>query len=90
MPLIKRKLSSLKDRSSCYKEYCQYCQRHYLYDVALGIFHNDLDIAISNYCDHWNCSTGTVRKALRRVVKGDSKVNYVAGWYYKEVLQNVL
>lgn len=90
MPLIKRKLSSLKDRSSCYKEYCQYCQRHYLYDVALGIFHDDLDIAISNYCDHWNCSTGTVRKALRRVVKGDSKVNYVAGWYYKEVLQNVL
>lgn len=89
-PLIKKKITTLKNRESDYNDYLQYCQRHYLYDVALGIFHDDLDIAISNYCDHWSCSTGNVKRALRRVVKGDSKVNYVAGWYYKEVLQNVL
>lgn len=88
MPLIKRKLSSLKDRNSYYDEYCQYCQRHYLYDIALNILPGDLSKEINNYCKTWNVSVATVKKALRRVKSDKVKVNFVAGWYYKEELKN--
>lgn len=87
-PTIKRSLTTLKDRDKYLKDYKQYCHRHYLYDVALHIFPDDLDAEIANYCSHWNVSPSTVKKAIRRVKSGKTKVNFVAGWYFKEELKN--
>ena len=87
-PTIKRSITTLKDRDKCFAEYMQYCHRHYLYDVVLHIFPDDLDTEIANYCIYWRASPSTVKKSIRRVKSGKTKVNFVAGWYYKEELKN--
>lgn len=87
-PLIKRNLTTLKDRSKHLDEYLQYCNRHYLYDLALGVLSGDLDSEIVDYCDRWGSSPSSIKKAIRRVKSGNSKVNFVAGWYYKEEFKN--
>lgn len=87
-PLIQKKLTTLKNREANMSDYLQYCQRHFIYDVAIGVLNGDLDSEINNYCARWNCSKETIKKAVRRVINGKSKVNYVAGWYYKEELEN--
>lgn len=87
-PVIKHNLTTLKDRSKYINDYLQYCNRHYLYDISLGVLDGDLNSEISDYCDRWGSSPSSIKKAIRRVKAGTSKVNYVCGWYYKEVLKN--
>lgn len=87
-PLIPKKLTTLKKRENNKENYLQYCQRHFLYDLAVAVLSGDLDKEITKYCNAWHVSTATVKKAIRRVKNGQSKVNYVAGWYYKEVLSH--
>lgn len=87
-PLIKRNLTTLKERNKFLNDYLQYSNRHYLYDLALGVLSGDLDSEIIDYCNRWGSSPSSIKKAIRRVKTGDSKVNFVAGWYYKEELQH--
>lgn len=87
-PLIKRSLTTLKDRDKYLNEYLQYCNRHYLYGLSLGILDGDLESEINDYCDRWGCSQSSVKKSIRRIKAGKTKVNLVAGWYFKEELKN--
>jgi hypothetical protein len=87
-PTIQKKITTLKDRKKYHTEYVKYCQHHYLYDLSLGILHGNPATAINDYCKRWGASSSSVKRSLRRVTAGKTKVNYVAGWYYKEVLKN--
>lgn len=87
-PAIKRKLTSLKDRLKYQPDYLKYCHHHYLYDVALGILPGDLTKGIDYYCKIWKTPRESIKKSIQRVKAGKTKVNYIVGWYFKEVLCN--
>lgn len=87
-PTIKRSLTTLKDRGKHLDEYRQYCHRHYVYSLALGILQGNLNAEINRFCSMYRTAIPSLKKAIRRVKAGQSKVNLVAGWYYQEAIKN--
>ncbi|MFR0532269.1 hypothetical protein ACLUXY_08060 [Limosilactobacillus reuteri subsp. suis] len=87
-PTIKRKLTTLKDRSKYQDEFYKYCEHQYLYDLSINVLNGDLTNAINLFCNHWKASPSSVKRSIRRVKAGKTKVNYVAGLYFQEVLNN--
>lgn len=87
-PVIKRSLYTLKDRDKYLDEYRKYCHQHYIYDLALGVLQGDLNREINRFCSMYGTSVASLKKGIRRVKAKQSKVNFVAGWYFKEVLKN--